>query len=320
MARLATPMAVRVAATLRIADHVRAGLTSATELAEAVRANPDALERLLRYLAVRKILDRDAAGRYALTPLGETLLDDHPSKLRARLDIEGSLGRAELSFVQLLHTIKTGESAFHVQFGRDFWEDWASDPGRAAEFCKLTSDMESLSPELVAGYDWGSLGHVVDVGAGNGALMIALMNAFPGLRGTLLEMPDNSEPARKALTEAGLADRAELLVGSFFDPLPAGAGGYVLSFVLHNWPDEQAKAILRRCADAAGAEGVVLVIEKTGPDAETVHTGMDLRMMTVIGGKERRMDELADLAGEVGLRVIDVHAAGTFSIVELGAR
>lgn len=317
MARLATPMAVRVAASLRIADHIAAGRHTAAEIAQAAHADPDALERLMRYLAVRGVLSRTEAGRYTLTPLGDTLRDDHPERLRAKIDVEGSLGRAELSFVQLLHTIRTGEPGFPLQFGVSFWDDWAANPDRAAEFNTLTSNMESMSPEIVAGYGWGSLGWVVDVGGGNGALIVAMLSAYPELRGTVLEMPDNCEPARKALAEAGLTDRGDLVVGSFFDPLPAGAGAYVMSFVLHNWGDDAAVKILLRCAEAAGSTGAVMVVEKTGEGGDLVHTGMDLRMLAVTGGRERTADEIALLAAKAGLRVAGVHPAGSFSIVEL---
>ncbi|MBW4721831.1 methyltransferase [Saccharothrix obliqua] len=319
MARLATPMAVRVAATLRLADHVAAGRDRAADLAAAAGADADAVERLMRYLSVRGLFDRDDTGRYTLTPLGAALRDDHPSRLRPRLDVEGSLGRAELSFAQLLHSIRTGEASFHLQFGRTFFEDWAADPDRAEDFNKLTSDMESRSPDIVAGYDWESLGSVVDVGGGNGALMLALLRKFPSLRATVLEMPDNSEPARKAIAEAGLGDRCDVVSRSFFEPLPAGAGGYVMSFVLHNWGDEPARALLRRCAEAAGEDGVVLVVEQTGPHGAATHTGMDLRMLVVTGGKERTAEEMGELAADVGLRIAAVHPAGAFSIVEMRA-
>ncbi|MEW1584839.1 methyltransferase [Micromonospora vinacea] len=319
MAGLGTPMAIRTAATLRLADHIDAGADTAEAIAGAEGVDADALERVMRYLAVRGLLVRESGGRYALTPLGAVLREDHPSKARARLDIEGSVGRAELSFVQLLHSVRTGEAGFPVQFGRSFWEDWAADPERAANFNRLTSDLESRSPEIVEGMDWGPLGWVVDVGGGNGALLIGLLNAYPTLRGTVLEMPDNCETARKSVAESGLGERLDVVAGSFFDPLPAGAGGYVLSFVLHNWADGPAREILRRCAQAAGQTGAVLVVEQTGPGGEATHTGMDLRMLTACGGRERTAADLTALAASVGLHGVAVHPAGSFSIVELRA-
>src|SRR5262245_44922359 len=86
MAGLGTPMAVRVAATLRIADHIADGRHTAADLAGVTGTDPDALERLLRYLAVRGVFDLDEDGRYTLTPLSQPLREDHPSGVRAWFD------------------------------------------------------------------------------------------------------------------------------------------------------------------------------------------------------------------------------------------
>ncbi|AWI32805.1 methyltransferase [Streptomyces sp. ICN441] len=317
MASLGTPMAVRVAATLRIADHLDAGRRTAPELAETVGAHPGALDRLLRYLAVRGVLVRDDAGRYALTPLGEPLREDHPAGIRAWFDIEGA-GRGELSFVELLHSVRTGEAAFPVRYGREYWEDLTAEPGRAASFNKLLGeDVAVRAPGVVAGFDWAALGHVVDVGGGDGSLLASLLAANPALRGTVVDLPDAAQAAKERFAASGLGERADAVAGSFFDPLPAGAGGYVLSLVLHDWDDESAVAILRRCAEAAGEGGSVLVIESIGATGDAPHTGMDLRMLCVYGAKERGVAEFSALAAAAGLDVAAVHPAGPSAIIEL---
>jgi hypothetical protein len=318
MADLATPMAVRVAATLRIADHLAGGRRTASDLAEAVNAHADALERVLRHLATAGVLSRDPSGTYALTALGDALRDDRPDGVRARLDIEGAIGRADLSFVQLLHTVRTGEAAFPAQFGRPFWDDLSLDAARSTSFDALMgADVAAWAPAIVSAYDWGSLGHVVDVGGGNGSLLVALLSEYPALRGTVVDLPGAAEAARKAFAAAGLADRADAVAGSFFDPLPPGAGGYLLSAIIHNWSDEAAGTILRRCAEAASADGAIFVIEKIGSDGESPRTEMDLRMLAYFGGRERGLAELTELAAAAGLNVVAVHAAGTTPVVEL---
>jgi len=319
MAHLGTPMAIRVAATLRVADHVSAGRRHAPEIAVAADADPDALERLLRYLAARGVFSRDPDGGYGLTELGELLRSDHPASLRPGLDIEG-VGRSELAFTQLLHSIRTGEAAFPQQFGRDFWQDLAADPARRETFTTwMGSDVPSRSPEILSGYDWGSLGRLVDVGGGSGSMMVALLSHYPQLRGTIVDLVENTDDARKALAEAGLSDRGDVVAGSFFDPLPTGAGGYLLSLIIHDCGDQPARQILRRCAEAAGTSGTVFVVERVGADGDSPHTGMDLRMLALYGGKERRIAELTALAEDAGLAMAAVHPAGAFSIVELRA-
>ncbi|MCT9935232.1 methyltransferase [Planotetraspora sp. A-T 1434] len=321
LADLVTPMAIRVAATLRIADHVAAGPRTAADLAETLEADADALDRLLRHLTTAGVLARDGSGRYALTARGEPLRDDHASGLREILDIEGAIGRADLAFVHLLHSVRTGKPGFPEQFGRPFWDDLAADSGRTASYAaQMGADVSEWAPPIIAAYDWGSLGHLMDVGGGNGTLLAALLNAYPSLRGTVFDQPDTAEAARATLTAAGLADRGDVAAGSFFDPLPPGAGGYLLSAIIHDWDDEAARAILRRCAEAAGPDGKVFVVEKTGAGGESVNTEMDLRMLVYFGGRERGVGELSALAAEAGLEVVAAHPAGTLSVIELAVR
>jgi len=124
--------------------------------------------------------------------------------------------------------------------------------------------------------------------------------------------------AERAIGAAGLADRADVVAGSFFESLPAGAGGYVLSAVIHDWDDADDGRILGRCAEAAGPDGAVLVVESVTSDgAESPSTEMDLRMLTYVRGRERSLDQLTDLAATVGLRVTSVTPARYRSIIEL---
>lgn len=315
-ADLATPMAIRVAATLRLADHIAAGRRTAEALAAAVNADQDALERVLRHLVTAGVLTGTDAGDFGLAAVGEQLRDDHPDGVRPWLDLEGAIGRADLCFAQMLHTVRTGEPAYPRQFGRPFWEDLAADPVLAASFDALMGARLGPDASAVAtAYPWGTLGHVVDVGGGNGTLLIAILRAHPGLHGTVVDLSGPVAGAEQVIAAAGLADRAGTQAGSFFDPLPTGAGGYLLSGVLHDWDDEDATRILRRCADAAGDKGRVLVLEDaTGPAPDT---SGDLRMLCYVRGRDRTLEQLGELAERAGLRIGAVVPAGSRSIVEL---
>jgi hypothetical protein len=179
----------------------------------------------------------------------------------------------------------------------------------------MGADVGADAPLIVSAYDWGVLGHVVDVGGGNGTLLIALLAEYAALRGTLVDLPGTAETARKMFAAAGLTGRADAVAGDFFGELPAGAEGYLLSGVVHNWGDEDARAILRNCAAAAGEDSAVFVIEKI---ADTVRTDVDLRGLALFGGgRERDVAELTALAESAGLTVAAVHTAGAFAIVEL---
>jgi hypothetical protein len=305
-ADLVTPMAIRVAATLRLADHIAAGRQTAEALAAAVDADRDALGRLLGHLVTAGVLSRAGTGTYALTALGEHLRDDDPDGVRPWMDLEGAVGRADLCLVQLLHTVRTGEPAFPRQFGRSFWDDLSADSGRAASFDALMgAQLVAEAPAVAAAYPWGTLGHVVDVGGGNATLLIAILRAHGDLRGTVIDLAGPVARAEQAIVSAGLGHRAGTQAGSFFDALPSGAGGYVLSAVLHDWDDADALRILQRCADAASETGQVLVVDHIG-DAQdsTPDTEGDLRMLCYFRGRERTLDQLGELATSAGLHLM----------------
>lgn len=310
LGQLITPMAIRVAATLRLADWITAGTTTLTELAAAVDADPDALGRLLRYLAARNIFAEPEPGRFALTSLAEPLRDDHPDQVRAWLDLTGAIGRADLGFCALLDVIRTGNPGHAMVHGRDFWADLASNPELAESYdASITWHRARVRtvPWLVA-RDWSGTQHVVDVGGGTGSLLVPLLQAHPHLKGTLVELPGAAAVARQALVEGGLSGRGDVVTGSFFDPLPAGADVYLLTTILHNWNDTDATTILRQCAKAANRGGRVLLFDlvAAGEENRQVFTYWDLHMLVYLGGRERTLEDFTALTDAAGLAITSV--------------
>ncbi|GGS80335.1 methyltransferase [Klebsiella pneumoniae subsp. pneumoniae] len=305
-ADLATPMAVRVAATLRLADRIAAGTDSAAALAAAAGADEAALTRLLRYLVARDIFREPSPGRFALSPAAELLRGDRPERLRDWLDLTGPIGRADLAFGSLLDVVLTGRPGYPMIHGRGFWDDLAGRPELAAAYDALMGGKRDWAATTLAALDWSRSRHVVDVGGGNGTLLSCVLAAHRHLRGTVVDRPSSAEAAGAVLASAGVADRCEFRAGDFFEPLPVkGADTYLLSSIVHDWDDSSAVAILRRCAEAAGPGGRILLCELMaggGRDQRAV-TQMDLCMLVYFGGRERTGDEFAALAERAGLEL-----------------
>ena len=99
--------------------------------------------------------------------------------------------------------------------------------------------------------------------------------------------------------------------------MPAGGDAYLLSAVLHDWADEPAVAILRRCAEAAGQAGRVVIVEShgTGGDDPAMFAEMNLRMLVLSGGRERSVEGYAALAAAAGLAVSDVRMSPSGPVV-----
>jgi len=300
---LVTPMAVRVAATLRLADTMRDGPVGIDELARQVGADPDALARLLRHLVARGMFSQPLPGVFGANATAALLDSAHPSGMQVSLDLSGFGGQMDLVFTELLHTVTTGEPAWQRKYGAPYWEYLAADPVMSASFDQAMSAGAEYVRDDLASYDWSTAEHVVDVGGGTGAFVAALLHEHAQLHITLVDLPATVERARTYLGDQGLDSRVDFAAQSFFDPLPGGGDVYVLNSVIHDWPDDAAAAILRRCAEAAGPKGRVLMIEEEHDTENSSYAEMDLRMLVLCGGRERSLTEYTRLAGKAGLTV-----------------
>ncbi|MFI6517027.1 methyltransferase [Spirillospora sp. NPDC050679] len=310
LASLHTPMVVRVAATLRLVDHIRAGHDTPARLAEATGTDANALLRLIRHLVAVEVLSQDGAGRLAPTEIGALLADGHPARQRDWLDLTNAVSRADLSFMHLLDAVRTGRPTYEAVHGRPFYDDLTADPALAASFDELMAcDQDVVYDEPAAACDWTGVRHVMDVGGGTGGFLAAIARTAPHVRGTLLELPIPAATARERFAEEGLDDRMTALEGSFFDPLPVKADVITLSFVLLNWGDEDARGILRRCVDALEPGGRIVVLERDDLPSEASNwqfTLLDMRMLVFLGGRLRTRDEWRTFAASAGLALDSV--------------
>ena len=300
LADLATPWCVHVVATLRIADHLEAGSLEIGPLAAAAGADADALDRVMRHLVEKGLFEQPAPGRFALNDAARGLVGEQG---RLGFDLEGIGGRMAHAWSTLLAAVRTGRPGYSEIFGRGFWEDLESHPQVAASFDALMGPAGHGLPDpqvLPDPAEWESIQTVVDVGGGTGTLLAEVLKFRPGLRGTLLDLPRTVARSNEVFASAGVADRAKAVGQSFFDPLPAGADLYMLKSVLSDWPDAEAAAILRRCAEAARPAGRVVLVNGVSPDEPA---SPDLLMLVLVGGKNRSLPAFRALAAQAGLEV-----------------
>lgn len=291
-----------VAAKLGIADKLRQGPCSVEELATYTQAHRPTLFRLLRALASVGVFSETEDGCFALTPLAEPLQDSIPGSLRGLVLQMGEAYRWQ-PWGQLLYSVQTGSPAFARLFGAGVFDYYAAHPEAAATFHRAMSDIASLvSPAIVAAYDFSDVKTLVDVGGGYGVLLSLLLQAYPHLQGRLIDTPAVCHEARRRIDAAGLSRRCVVTEGNFFESIPTGGDAYLMQFILHDWADEEALALLRVCRDAMSAQSRLLVIEAVIPSAPTPCLGklMDLEMLVVCGGRERTEAEYQTLLTTAG--------------------
>ena len=303
--------ALYLAAKLDLAGHVARGAREVGALAAATQTHAPSLRRLLRLLASVGIFEETESGEFALTPLADVLRDDATGSMRASVMLFTGPG-IQTDWAELEHCVRTGEPAYRKLRPQDAdaFSNIARDPEAAAIFDKaMATFAPQTSAAIAAGYDFGQFAVLADVGGGNGALMIGILRANPKLRGLVFDRPDVIERARANVAAAGMSDRCELVGGSFFDKLPSGADAYMLKHVIHDWNDEQARAILRAVRTAVPAHGKLLLVEGVYPPR--IERGLegrgaaanDVNMLVCTGGRQRSEAEFRELYAAAGFRL-----------------
>ena len=257
--------AIEAAAELGVADALASGPLRPDELARKVGADPDALNRLLRALVSRGVFRRHRDGAYGLNPLADTLRSDAAVSMAGAAMWYGSTQHRE-HWSMLAESVRTGKPSIPVLRGMGIFDFLRQNDHLAKLFNEaMTSISELAKDSIVAAYDFRACSTIVDVGGGHGRLLAAILSAAPTAQGVLYDLPDVVSDAPALLQKLGLADRVRVEAGSFFESVPAGADAYVLKHIIHDWPDEDAVAILRNVRSAGGASAVVVLVETRDP-------------------------------------------------------
>jgi 2,7-dihydroxy-5-methyl-1-naphthoate 7-O-methyltransferase len=297
---LCTPWCVHAAATLRIANHIDAGIDEIDKLAAAAQCDSAALHSMLGHLVNKGVFEEPQPGRFALNECARGLLD---SALHLGLNLEGIGGRMAWAWGSFLAYVRRGVPAYDEIFGRPFWEDLEAHPKIAAEFDALIGPAGhgTPNPDFQITDGWEAVRTIVDVGGGTGAMLAEMLHARPQVHGTLVDLPRTAARATETFARAGVMDRVTIVGQSFFDPLPPGADLYLLRGILNDWPDREAIVILNRCAKAAYPAGRVVVLKSVGADGASKRLSIE---MVLLGGKHRSATEFREIAHQSGLAVI----------------
>jgi ubiquinone/menaquinone biosynthesis C-methylase UbiE len=208
-----------------------------------------------------------------------------------------------------IHSVQTGESAFEHVFGMGVWQYRAQNIEHAKLFDTAMANLTRLyNAAVVSCYAFSKFDTIVDVGGGDGGLLIAILEANPRVKGVLFDLSHVADKARARITSAGLAGRCQVVAGDVFSSVPAGGDAYLLSRVIHDWDDARSIAILENCHRAMAATGRLLLVEgvvRAGnePDLSKL---FDLTMMVLAGGRERTAAEYRALLETAGFDLANI--------------
>lgn len=296
---------------LDIPDLLADGQAGVGQLAGRCGAHPPSLRRLLR-AAVGLGLLADGGDRYELTDAGQLLRTGVPGSVR-NLVLLFHGNATWRSWGRLDESVRTGEAAFPHVVGQEPFEYFAAHPAEEAVFNEAMSEATRASAAaVIATCGFEGAPKVADLGGGNGTLLATLLTAHPAARGVLFDTPSGLRDAERTLTGAGVRQRCEIVPGDLFTAVPAGCDGYLIKSVIHDWDEELATRILRRCREAMSRTSVLYLVEPVVPadPGQLAGTGStlmsDLNMLVCTGGRERTEAEFRALLAAAGLALRSV--------------
>jgi hypothetical protein len=285
---------------LEVPERLADGGMNVAELARAVGAVEQPLFRVLRFLAGHEIV-AFKGGDVVLTKVGRLLVRDEPWSMWA---VFAATGQQDVAHV-LPETLRTGRPAVEIVFGATLWEHLATRPTAREAFDDLMHrQAHGLVSTCIPSLEWPAEGTVADIGGGRGILLAAALNTAPGLRGILVDRPEVFEDAKEFLSQQQVMGRCELYPGDLFDPAPR-ADIYLLSFILHDWADDNARRILHSIYRNAPRNATLRIFERIVPDDDSAHVSkmFDMGMLLLGDGRERTLGELRDLLAECGWKI-----------------
>lgn len=300
--------AIYVAAKLRIADLLKDGPKTAEQLAELTQVNSDSLYRLLRALASLGIFTETTPHSFGLNSTAEFLRSDVPGSVCAMAIM---LGEEHYSaWGNLMHSVKTGGSAFEATFGKTLFDYLAVTPSASETFNQAMTSFASQSLDVANSHDFSQYERIIDVGGGHGILLTAILKTYPNLKGDIFDLPHTVEGVKDGLDPA-VHDRCQTIGGSFFDSVPDGYDAYILSNVIHDWNDENCDKILASCHKAIAPGKKLLMVEQLVPPGDQFAFSklLDLNMLILtVGGRERTEDEYRSLLAKSGFTLTNITA------------
>jgi len=311
--------ALRAAVEVKVPDALADGPKSIVEISQATGTQPDPLYRVLRAVAAAGIIEERPGGVFALTPASQGLVSGAEHGIRDMF-LFASDPMLWRPYENIAHTLRTGEAAFNNTFGMQFYEYTKANPASGSVFDRAMKQNHYPGTDKVFDeFDFGRFGRIADVGGGKGQFLAEVLGRFPGMTGVLADQAHTVADAKETFESAGLSDRVQIVPTDFFVEVPSGCDAYFIKHTLHNWDNDKAELILRRIREAIGeTDGRLLIVENVlrGPGDWDIGKLIDIEALSVLGGRERSLDEWNRIAGSAGFAPANDPAPGDIALLE----
>ncbi|MFI9393512.1 methyltransferase [Streptomyces bauhiniae] len=306
--------AVRAAARLGVADALGDEPKPVEDLAASVKTEPKPLRRLLRALSCYGVFAEHPDGTFAHTDMSRLLREDDPNSLRA-IALWCTEPWTWDAWPRLDEAVRTGDNVVESLYGKEFFTYLNEDAPESADVFNqaMTRSSEQSAREVAALLDLSGASSVADLGGGQGHVVACLLDKYPTMRGSLLDLPRVVENALPRLRDGDLADRAEIVPGDVRASVPVKADVYVIKNILE-WDDESTARLLGNVVAAGGPGTRVVVIENLVDDTPSMRfsTAMDLLLLLNVGGAKHTTESMVGRLTSAGLVVDDIRPVNPY--------
>ena len=224
---------------------------TAPGLADVLGADPRAMTILLDALAAMELLTKRDHHFTVPADIARFLTEGSPDNI---LPMVRHLSNCLRRWSMLSEVVQKGRPA----------ETGPSIRGAAADRADFIGAMQNVSApvaaEVVVRLQPLKFRHVIDVGAGPGTWIIALLQAVPEAQATLFDLPPVIPMAKQRIDEAGLGGRVRFVGGDYYtDNLPEGADLAWLGAICHQNSRAQNRALFAKVYKVLDSGGAVII-------------------------------------------------------------
>jgi ubiquinone/menaquinone biosynthesis C-methylase UbiE len=316
-------MSLRVIYHFRVPQNVPLDdYISFADLAKACHVDENHLTRLLRQAMIFHLFHEPKVGYVAHTVDSRLLATDSDFFDAVGCLLE-DMGVASQSIVKSMEkwpgSDERNHSACCYAYNTDmpFYAYLQQFPERIKRFSSMMrwvgESQAGSQTQIATLYPWQNLGNgtVVDMGGGNGQVIIPIARAYPSLKFVVQDLKGASEQGKQTVAEdAQLKDRIDFMTHDFREEQPVkDADAYFICQCIVNWSDKDLTGIFQQLIPALKPGARLLVCDRkeqilgTDSDVDVLeYRTVDMIVLTNTNGRVRTLNEILKVFEMADLR------------------
>jgi hypothetical protein len=294
--------AVTAAIETGITEALHKTAKSPAQLANELDLHAASVESVLRVLAAYRFA-RQTKNQFALSPDAQSYLVPS-SPLERREEFFSHFETNEHRWV----VRKLRETSPTLQTFGDRWKD---NPEEDSSVKQAAAGMDSIikapSAAVIRSGAFQGVHHLLDVGGGSGAFAVALAEHQRETRVTILDLPAMCKQAQSWVARREAQNIAFHPADFFKDKWASGCDAIYFSNILHDWPEQRGRELLRTARDTVEGQGksrgrlyVLEVLRQENKNGPLMATIFHMQMQMGFGGLQYTRSQFADACRKTG--------------------